>query len=320
MNGNLLNISVIIPTRNRVNSLIETLTSIGRGAFLPREIIIVDQSDVPLDKSELRAAVDGTVSLKVLYLEAPSSSQARNEGAAAATGDILLFMDDDVLLDARSLSELARVFEDEQIAFVDAMHTGKAPPQGRYPDILGVLFMRKKLLRKGGYVCKGAMVGRYPDRVHDIVDTEWGMGFFFAVRKRLFDRYGIRFDENLRSYAYAEDLDFTYSFCKKAVSQGHRAVLDPRIYVHHVGSQEWRLPNRKATYVYVIHRLYLSYKHFQNPWYRLLLVWSDLGEILRRILAKQDYSSVIKAYSLALRYARRFKKGQFPSDLFRYTA
>jgi GT2 family glycosyltransferase len=308
----------VIPTRNRAHGLVETLTSISCGNCLPQEIIIVDQSDVPIDKGALRDAVDEMISLDVLYLAKPSLTRARNVGAAATTGAVLLFMDDDVLLNAESMRELAIAFEDDRVAFVGTLHMGEAAQERRYPDILGLLFARKELRKKGGYVCRGAMLGRYPDRICDVVDTEWGMGYFFAVRKQLFDRLGICFDENLISYAYPEDLDFTYTFCSRAVAQGYRAVLSPRIYVNHTGSAEWRLPKRKQTYMYVIHRLYLSYKHFRSPLYRFALVWSDVGEILRRMLVREDYVSIVKAYAVSFGYRQDFKRGLFPAALHKY--
>ena len=40
----ILDISVVIPTRNRVDSLIETIEQIYNCEYIPNEIVIVDQS------------------------------------------------------------------------------------------------------------------------------------------------------------------------------------------------------------------------------------------------------------------------------------
>lgn len=96
-------ISIIICTRNRADSLRETLASIGRcevSPELPAELIVVDNGS-----SDHTAEVVKSASLKnmpVRYLLEPrlGVSYARNRGMAEAAGSIFLWTDDDVRVPA----------------------------------------------------------------------------------------------------------------------------------------------------------------------------------------------------------------------------
>lgn len=311
----LIDLSVVIPTRNRLQSLRNTVASLCEGKCLPSQLIIVDQGDRPILEEEISDIVAEGIRLDLLYQNVPSITMARNTGIKSARHGIVLFMDDDVLLDDDSILRLNETFKDQTIGLVAAPEAAR-PKQGkRYASLLGVVFLRKKLFQKGGYVCKGAVLGRYTEGVDTIAPTEWAMGYFFAVRRSLFERFGIWFDENLISYAYAEDLDFTYGFIKKAAEKGFKAVLNPFIYVDHLGSKEWRIPTQKGVYMYVINRYYLSFKHFKHWYMRALLIWSDIGEFLLRLFERQHPMDLLKAHFLCIRKLKLLRQQIFDEEM-----
>lgn len=88
-------VSVVIASRGRPEALAETLRSL-RGQTVSAsdfEIIVVDDGSVPplcLQEPE------SGVRLCVLRLDGRERSAARNAGARAAAGDILVFVDDDI--------------------------------------------------------------------------------------------------------------------------------------------------------------------------------------------------------------------------------
>lgn len=94
-------ITVIIPTRNRLGSLAETLSSLGHqdipvGAF---EVVVVDDGSsppVPMDMGASRP--------RIVRLEGKERSAARNAGVSVARGEILVFLDDDVTVGSDFLS------------------------------------------------------------------------------------------------------------------------------------------------------------------------------------------------------------------------
>ena len=289
-------ISIIIPTRNRINTLKECLIEINNSTIKPKEIIIVDQSDIKIKLEDIDEI--NLENITIIYQKFPSLTKARNSGLKRACGDIIVFMDDDTILNKYSLDNLLRTFEmDENIKLVTSIDTNSNINK-KYPDILGLIFGRKKMSKKGGYVCKGAMLGRYNNNNInvDISETEWAMGYFFAICSDVVKKYKLKFDENLISYAYPEDLDFTYNYYKKVIKDKGKCVINKNIYVNHLGSKEYRIESNKALNMYVINRIYLSYKYFESPIYRIMVVWSDLGEVIRRMLIKSEYKTIISTY------------------------
>lgn len=97
-------VSVIIPTHNRAEKLVETLGCLKRqnldGAAC--EVIVVDDGSTPPVTLPEHLAAD--LRFKLVRLEGVERSAARNSGAAAATGELLIFIDDDMTFDADFVS------------------------------------------------------------------------------------------------------------------------------------------------------------------------------------------------------------------------
>jgi GT2 family glycosyltransferase len=87
--------SLVIPTHDRAGSLLATLEALRRaaGASSGCEILVVDDGSTP--PVTLPAAWDGPP-LTLLRTSGQERSAARNLGAAAATGELLVFLDDDM--------------------------------------------------------------------------------------------------------------------------------------------------------------------------------------------------------------------------------
>jgi glycosyltransferase involved in cell wall biosynthesis len=89
-------ISIVIPTRNRLDSLHRALFAIQNQSHKPTEIIIVDASDIPLDGNLF------DTNLKLLdiriYHTHPSVCFQRNFGIEKSTSDYILLLDDDIEL------------------------------------------------------------------------------------------------------------------------------------------------------------------------------------------------------------------------------
>ena len=98
-------VSVIIPTKNRPRDLEKTISSIARQSQLPYEIVIIDQSSTT---SFTKAAA-----LHIVHIHSPQISgaaAARNLGMETATGNIWLFLDDDVELEHGFIEELVKAY------------------------------------------------------------------------------------------------------------------------------------------------------------------------------------------------------------------
>jgi GT2 family glycosyltransferase len=102
-------ISVVICTRDRPDQLETCLRSLGQQEYPRFEIVVVDNA--PGDA--VRTLVDAGLNGRILrYVPEPRAglSWARNTGIAAASGEIIAFLDDDEEPDRHWLTGLARGF------------------------------------------------------------------------------------------------------------------------------------------------------------------------------------------------------------------
>src|SRR5581483_3567739 len=104
-------IAVVICTRNRPDDLADCLASLARQTRLPDEVLVVDASDGPEPEARVRAwAATAPVPRVDVLPAAPGLTRQRNLGAAATTGDLITFLDDDVVLDPGYLAAIAELF------------------------------------------------------------------------------------------------------------------------------------------------------------------------------------------------------------------
>ena len=310
-------ITVLIPTMNRPKSLKQTLDVVCGCSRLPDEIIIIDQSISDSDRDEIKsfgASLPKNIEYRYFYQDTPSLTKARNLGLYNASGDILVYMDDDVNVKEDTFNIIEGIMQDKSISMIAGLDENTNLSK-RNP--MGYFWGRKSFSkRKIGHVTK-SIYGVFPTNLDkENVLTEWAMGYFFVVRKSLIDKWSISFDEKLISYAYAEDLDFSYNYYLHSKKEGLKCIISPKLVVEHLQSKEYRVPTQKFTYMYLIHRAYLSYKYFPNKASsRFLLGWSNLSMLLLRLVKRQAPKQFIKAQKACRKYRKLLKKGEIPTDL-----
>ena len=107
-------VSVIIPTFNNSESLIQTVDSVKRQSHRNIEIIIVDDGSTD-DTPKITEILETSFGCKVIKLNKNrGASFARNEGVKLATGDYYLFCDADLVMHVDLIkAQLAAVIENE---------------------------------------------------------------------------------------------------------------------------------------------------------------------------------------------------------------
>jgi GT2 family glycosyltransferase len=86
----------VIPTRDRRQRVVELVRRLDRQRLEPTEIVVVVDGDVDGTAAALSSLDLSTVVRPVVHEVNQGAAIARNTGAGAATGDVLLFLDDDV--------------------------------------------------------------------------------------------------------------------------------------------------------------------------------------------------------------------------------
>lgn len=308
MEKQILPVSVLIPTMNRPQSLKRTLTSFAGATWIPKQIVVVDQTPDETMASEIRQIIqslDTEITITYVFQEIPSSSSARNNALKYATEELIVFSDDDVDVYEDTLMHIRDIMEDPSVAMIAGLNDNSGKSKTDIGYFLGTKSYRNRNI---GHVT-ASMLGRYPDTVRGQVKTQWAMGYFFAVRKSLVEKWNICWDEKLTGYAYAEDLDFSFGYYKKAVEEGLRCVLDERVHVLHLAAQEYRIPGKKHTYVYVINRAYLSAKHNMGWQSELAMEWCDFWRLVERILKRQNPGDLWNALQFKRKHRREIRRG-----------
>ncbi len=89
-----MNISCIIPTRDRRDMVFKAIESVLAQESCEPEILVVDDGSVDGTKAAVRRAFP---QVKLVSTSGVGPGRARNEGVRAATGEVLMFLDSDDL-------------------------------------------------------------------------------------------------------------------------------------------------------------------------------------------------------------------------------
>ena len=307
-------ISVIIPTYNRPQSLDRTLEGIYKSKVKPKEVVIIDQSeDENIQKAYydvINKYTDSNISIVYFRLKPASLTAARNEGARIAKEEIFICMDDDVDIDECLIGKIEDIMSDKNIALIAGLDKLSTEVKDKFTSYF---FGTKDKKKSGtGYVTK-SILGRYPmaSEIKKETPAEWAMGYFFVVRKSLIDKFDIRWDENLKGYAYAEDLDFSVRYCRKAKELGLRCIISPRIIVEHLASKEYRIEKKEHIYKYIANREYIYNKIYKNEFSRFHMIWTNFWMLVFRILKRNNAKVFFDSICLVNKNRNNVDKGIF---------
>jgi glycosyltransferase involved in cell wall biosynthesis len=215
-------LSVVVCTCNRPETLEPTLASLARQVQLSFEVVVVDQSSDERSRTvvERMAAVDDR--FHYLHLETRGLSRAYNTGIKATRAPLVAFTDDDCVAPENWLAEIEKAF------------TANPNVQLVYGQVLLPMDAVDRGMTEGVIPTWTIPARRILDSRHFTVA---GMGANFAARRSLFDAIG-PFDEVLGGggpLESSQDFDFVY----RAFRGGHATLLEPDVKVYHYGYREW---------------------------------------------------------------------------------
>jgi GT2 family glycosyltransferase len=264
-----MRLSIIVPFHSNLEQLGRSLAALRRaGHALPEHAELAEIIVVADGSSEDPTALARENGARVLAIAGPQGpAVARNHGAASASGDLLVFVDTDVVVSASALAQFAALFtgRDAAAAFGAYDETPADP----------------------GFIstCRNLSHSFIHQRSNREAHTFWaGLG---AVRRQIFAAVG-GFDERLAKPS-VEDIDLGY----RIRTAGFRIRLDPRIQGTHL--KRWTFRSSVVSDI----------RDRGVPWTQLLKRYDSMKSDLNITVAYRV--CVVMAYLLVLCLAGAFR-------------
>ncbi len=252
--GRRVRFSLIIATKGRPTTLRDALESAARGLPPDGEVIVVDGDPAHSAEGVVRGVGDRYPALDIRHVASdPGAALQRNVGIDLAGGEVVVFIDDDCIVEPGLFEVLTSVYEDPSVVGATGWIEGPSCDRlGSNPN------SRLRWLLLGGGR-QGSMTSfgfRRPIiDVEQPRDVQFMPGPFMSARRDVATE--VRFDERLAAYSLGEDDDFSYR-----LSQRGRIRYAPAAVVKH---QElgWRhMDRRQMDCLQVVNRTYLFRKNF----------------------------------------------------------
>lgn len=215
-----LTYSIIIPVYNKWALTGACLDALGTTIAHRRdegEIIVVD--DASTDETATALAARGDVDLVVRHEQNTGFQGAATDGAAAARGDVIVFLNNDTLPQAGWLDALLEQLNEPGVGIAGSMFLF---PDGRVQEFGGIVW------RDAGAYHIGAGLDPEQPLFSKPRDVDYVSGAGLAIAKTFWNEIG-GFDPELKP-AYYEDTDL----CMKARAAGKRVVVTPRSRIVHI--------------------------------------------------------------------------------------
>jgi glycosyltransferase involved in cell wall biosynthesis len=208
-----LSVSVVICTLNRENPLIHVLQLLKSQTIKPMEILVIDQSSdhLPSTRTYLQENKDH---LRYFSLSQPSTTAARNLAIKEVRGDLILFLDDDVLFYPSLIQAHLDNYQDPNIGAV----TGKVLYDGSRENDWP---WAARITSSGKYL------RNFTTNQKCSVPTLYGCNM--SILKRVIEQVG-RFDLNYWGNFLWEEVDYAMQIRK----QGYQILYAPEAAVFHV--------------------------------------------------------------------------------------
>ena len=272
-------ISAIIPTLNRPKDLRDAVASILRQKHLPNELIIVDQS---VDDQSYNV-VNGLykefdVAPKLVYLHEPEVSgliEAKQRGVEVAEGDIISFLEDDVVLHRQYFENAISIFKNNQevigcCGVMSNVHSG-ALYEYLFKLFHRGIFYDPRLNAGKNRDCQGSGV---------LLVSRYLSGGISCYRKEVFEK--VNFDM-VNDFFMLEDIDFS-TRAADFFGDEHFFISTNMCLDHNMSpinrarlKERWQRKLREYVTFYK--------KHSDKPWSSVNLIWLLIGMLGESIVS-----------------------------------
>jgi GT2 family glycosyltransferase len=259
-------VSAIIPTCNRADLMQSVVTNLHAQTRRPDQVIVVDNGSE--DATQILARELGAD--LVVLPENRGFAAAVNEGIRQASGDWLLIVNNDVLLERAWIQRLLAALEQENAVF----GTGKLLQK----DNLALLDGSWDLVSRAAYAWRCGY-GRHDGAVWSVRRRIWFAPMTAAVfHRQVFDRVGML---ETRFESYYEDVDFGV----RCALAGLEGLYEPSAVAVHTGKETLGKRSPRVMYLSARNQVLLLAKHYPTQTLRRF-AWPILvGQTLSLLVA-----------------------------------
>ena len=240
-------ISIIIPTLNRVRLLRNTLLSVLNldSSNIKFELLIVDNGSTDGTEQFARSFIHDNNVSNFSYIREPTPGllSCRHRGYEEANGNILAYLDDDVIVSQYWLQGIQQAFSDASV------HLAGGPSLPYYeespPGWLDYFWNREPSLHS----CPSLSLIWQGEKVKKCEpDLIWGLNF--CIRKQTMKQAGGFNPDCIPGHLQHFQGDGESGLARKLKQLGHTGLYHPGIMLHHV------IPSERMTHEYFNKRFY----------------------------------------------------------------
>lgn len=278
-----MNISAVIPTKNRPFDIEHAVRSVLLQSKLPLQLLVVDQSEGDASR-ELVTQMCAEVPEVILdYVHDPAIAglvAAKAVSLSLARGDLVCFLEDDVVLEPDYFAEIESGFnQNPDMLGCCGVVVDVGPMPSGYVKFFQIfhrgIYMDPRVGVHGHVVGKG----------HALIPSPTLSGGLSAWRREVFDT--VRFD-TANDFFMLEDIEFS---TRAAEALGTRFFINPNARLEHHASpvNRARLPARQRRKM----REYIVFYKKRKTWARATssLVWLMLGLFVESLFQTLRYRS-----------------------------
>ena len=288
-------VTIVIPTRNRINSLNRLLFSISKQSYLPKEIIIVDSSDEMLTLSQL--VFFPIIEIKIIHSK-PSVCLQRNIGIEECKTEFIFLCDDDIEVSENYIENLVKFLnENPSVNITSGLIYEKRKNEWNYSEkkisfiklVFNYLFglsvwvdIKKENYPKNSIIQN--FIAFYLKKGNRIAKSGWPIvinynaPFFktpiYGLGASIIRNNKIKFETSFYENGIGDNYDF-------ALENGSNIFVLKNSLAYHYKENTNRLNHKKSYYyrVAALHYIMLKNKKFTTL-NLFFLIWSLIGNII----------------------------------------
>ena len=284
-----------MPVYKRSKIIRRCIESIENQILKPLEVILVDNNSEIIETNKLKKLIKETIKRKILtihYIKSPknSSAIARNLGAFRSRGDIVAFLDSDVILDKNYYSILLKYFKEKKDliaiqgvdkALIEAQLKHKKSSFFSKIIYYSEQFFENSLLlnRKFAYVSPSLTVAHPPLDKEFEISSQWISTCAGLFKRNLFEKYS--FPNEFITYSNNEYLMFSYNLYLNKMGE---MIYTNKAKYRDIQTNSGRISRIALMYQIQVYDLYILLRIFKiNPLSILIFIKSRIGHFLYNI-------------------------------------